>query len=67
MVYYTQDKKWRTSEMTIEQLKSWARENQMSELVAELVSGGWELEDALMWVYDGATLTKEQFKAKYFD
>ena len=53
--------------MTIEQLKSWARENQMSELVAELVSGGWELEDALMWVYDGATLTKEQFKAKYFD
>ena len=50
----------------VEQMKAWARENGKVKLVAELVEAEWDLEAALELVYDGETLTKEEFKAKYF-
>lgn len=53
--------------MTREELKAWAKENKVSHLVAELVSGiDMDLDDALQYVWDMKNLTKEQFKAKYF-
>lgn len=54
-------------EMTREELKAWARENNVVGLVAELVKGAdIYIDDALRYVWDMKNLTKEQFKAKYF-
>lgn len=49
-----------------EELKRWAKENGKVGLVAELVSDGWDMIDALVWVYDGTTMGKVEFRKKYF-
>lgn len=53
--------------MTTEQKKEWARENDKVKLIAELVKAGSTFEAAFEYVYDATTLTKEQFRAKYFN
>lgn len=52
---------------TREELKAWARENNVVGLVAELVKGAdIYIDDALRYVWDMKNLTNEEFKAKYF-
>lgn len=53
--------------MTREELKNWARETGKVKLVRELVeNGGFDIDSALQWVWDGENLTKDEFRNKYF-
>ena len=53
--------------MTREEYKAWARENNVVKLVAELVAIGTDIDGALEYVWDMKNLTKDEFKAKYFN
>lgn len=53
--------------MTIAEMKYFIESSGNAHLVKELVQGlGMSVEDAVSYVYDTFTLTKEQFVAKYF-
>lgn len=51
--------------ITIEEKKKFLKENNLTHLVRELACNG-DVEDAIEWVYDSKTLTKDEFKKKYF-
>jgi hypothetical protein len=51
----------------IEMMKEYLRNNNLTHLVRELVSGlGMDVNSAIEYVYDGQVLNKEQFSKKYF-
>ena len=53
--------------MTITEMKDFIKSSGNAHLVKELVEGlGMSVEDAVSYVYDTLTLTKEQLVAKYF-
>lgn len=53
--------------MTMNDKKAYIAEMNKAHLVKELVvNGGWEVEDAVNWVYDEITLTTAEFRMKYF-
>ena len=53
--------------MTIDEMKSYIKSQNKTSLVKELVNGmGMEVSDAVEYVYDHLTLSKEDFVKKYF-
>lgn len=52
--------------ISIETMKDFLRENNLTHLVRELVDGGWKSDAAIEYVYDGKILSKEEFISKYF-
>lgn len=53
--------------MTIEMKKAYMKENNFAGLVRELVEGGGlEVQDAVEYVYDMKTLSRDEFRQKYF-
>ena len=53
--------------MTTAEMKDFIKSSGNAHLVKELVEGlGMSVEDAVSYVYDTLTLTKEQLVAKYF-
>ena len=51
---------------TVEEMKTYIKENGYTRFVCELRSAGFDLEEAVEYVYDQHTLTREDFRAKYF-
>lgn len=52
---------------TLEEMKDYLRQNNLTHLVRELVeNGGCESAAAIEYVYDGRVLSKADFIAKYF-
>lgn len=52
---------------TIETMKNYIRENNLTHLVKELVVGlGVDSASAIEYVYDSKTMTKADFARKYF-
>lgn len=53
--------------MKLEAMKSYIRENNLTHLVKELVTGAdMDVASAVEYVYDMKTLSKSQFASKYF-
>lgn len=53
--------------MKLEAMKSYIRENNLTHLVKELVTGAdMDVASAVEYVYDMKTLSKAQFASKYF-
>lgn len=51
----------------IEIMKEYLKNNNLTHLVRELVSGlGMDVNSAIEYAYDGHVLSKEQFSKKYF-
>jgi len=50
----------------LEMMKQFLREHDLTSQVREFTQCGASSEDAIEYVYDAHTLTKEEFKAKYF-
>lgn len=59
-------KKTTETMVTIEEMKNYIKENGWCHLVRELNFDGNSLDEALEYVYDQHTLTKEEFYNKYF-
>ena len=51
--------------MTFEEKKQYLREAGWVKLVAELVSAGYKLEDAVDIVYDMKKMSRDEFASKY--
>ena len=54
------------TECQFEMMKQFLREHDLTSQVREFTQCGASSEDAIEYVYDAHTLTKEEFKAKYF-
>lgn len=50
----------------IDEMKNYLRENNLTHLVRELADGSGDSTWAIKWVYDSHTLSKEEFRRKYF-
>ena len=50
----------------LEAMKQYLREHNLVSQVREFTQCGTSSEDAIEYVYDAHTLSKEEFKAKYF-
>jgi len=59
-------KKTIETQVTIEEMKNYIKENGWCHLVRELNYDGNSTEEAIEYVYDQHTLTKEEFVEKYF-
>lgn len=51
---------------TIEEMKNYLREHDLTSQVREFTRLGCESEAAIEYVYDAHTLSNDEFKAKYF-
>lgn len=51
----------------LEAMKNYIRDHNKTHLVRELVNSGWNVDGAIEYVYDGATLTNTEFIAKYYN
>ena len=52
--------------MTISEKKAYILEKGRAAMVAELVQYGCDIESAVDYVYDGLTLTNDEFRMKYY-
>ena len=52
--------------VTMEHMICYIKEHKLESLVAELNLDGDNFEGAVQWVYDGRTMSKDEFRRKYF-
>ena len=51
---------------TMDQMVDYIKEHGLERLVAELNFDGGNFHGAVQWVYDGHTMSREEFRKKYF-